>query len=145
MTHYSIQEISALLNISKQTLRYYDTIDLVSPMRKENNYRYYTEQDKDDLTCILLLKIGGFTLEETALILKNRRNIAYPEKSLANSKQLLQEKKHELARKISSLQGIVELMDTIVVSLDQQDDCSEINDLVNRLYTSILQDGKELL
>ncbi|MGY3778549.1 MerR family transcriptional regulator [Isobaculum melis] len=144
MTHYSIQKMATLLNISKQTLRYYDTLGLVSPMRKENNYRYYTEQDKDDLTCILLLKIGGFTLEETALILKNRRNIASPEKSLENSKQLLHHKKHELSRKISSLQGIVALMETIMVSLDQQDNCSEINALVNQLYTSILENGKEL-
>lgn len=35
---YSIQEVSRLLGIPKDTLRYYDPIGIVSPSREDNRY-----------------------------------------------------------------------------------------------------------
>lgn len=46
MKQYSVQMIAKELNISKNALRYYDKIQLLSPIRGDNNYRYYTEQDR---------------------------------------------------------------------------------------------------
>ncbi|MGE7826887.1 MerR family transcriptional regulator [Paenibacillus sp. NPDC093718] len=42
---YSIQEVSQLLGISKDTLRYYDRIGIVSPSRENNRYRRYSKND----------------------------------------------------------------------------------------------------
>src|SRR4051794_31201230 len=43
--HYSIGEVSKLANISVQTLRYYDQIDLFKPsyVDPQTNYRYYKD------------------------------------------------------------------------------------------------------
>lgn len=143
MKEYSIKEISTLLNIGKETLRYYDSVNLVKPRRKENNYRYYTQSDKDDLVCILLLKYGGFQLSEIALILENRRNIQYPNESLESSKVLIKKKKNEILMKIKSLQGIAELLESIGDSLESETDCSSINTMVNHVYDNLLKDREE--
>ena len=52
LKQYSIQQVSELLRIPKDTLRYYDKLGLVSPSRGENRYRYYIEQDILDLQYI---------------------------------------------------------------------------------------------
>lgn len=40
MKKYSIQQVSELLHMPKDTLRYYDKLELVSPSRGENRYRF---------------------------------------------------------------------------------------------------------
>ena len=42
---YSIGETAALLNISRDALRFYEKKKLVMPRKRENGYRYYTEAD----------------------------------------------------------------------------------------------------
>ncbi|WP_143155660.1 MerR family transcriptional regulator, partial [Ornithinibacillus halophilus] len=42
---YSIQEVSQKLGISKDTLRYYDRIGILSPTRDDNMYRKYSRND----------------------------------------------------------------------------------------------------
>jgi DNA-binding transcriptional MerR regulator len=61
---YSIQEVSRLLQIPKDTLRYYDRKGIVSPSRRENRYRRYSKQDLIDLMNIHILQYADFTLEE---------------------------------------------------------------------------------
>ena len=62
---YSIGEMSDICGISKQTLRYYDSIGLIRPCRHDyNNYRYYT---KNELLSVIVLKYYkqmGFKLNE---------------------------------------------------------------------------------
>lgn len=61
---YSIQEVARLLQIPKDTLRYYDRKGIVSPSRKENRYRRYSRNDLIDLMNIQILQVADFTLEE---------------------------------------------------------------------------------
>ncbi len=61
---YSIQEVARLLQIPKDTLRYYDRKGIVSPWRKENRYRRYSRSDLIDLMNIQILQYADFTLEE---------------------------------------------------------------------------------
>ncbi len=68
----TIKDVSIELNISKDTLRYYDKIGLITPMREDNNYRYYTEENIVDLKYIKVMKYGVMTLHYIKIILYNK-------------------------------------------------------------------------
>lgn len=63
---YSIGEVAKLTNVSIQTLRYYDQIDLFKPsfVDPATNYRYYTDMQLFYLDLIKSLKYIGTPLEE---------------------------------------------------------------------------------
>ena len=63
---YSIQEVARMLGMSKDTLRYYDKIGLVKPVREDNRYRMYTPDELIDLMNIQIMQYAGFTLERPA-------------------------------------------------------------------------------
>ena len=62
--YYSIKEVSQILDIPKDTLRYYDRIGIVSPSRKHNSYRRYSRDDIIDLMNIQIMQYADFSLEE---------------------------------------------------------------------------------
>lgn len=61
---YSIKEVSKILGIPKDTLRYYDRIGIVSPSRGHNSYRRYSKEDLVDLMNIQIMQYADFSLEE---------------------------------------------------------------------------------
>lgn len=61
---YRISEISDIIGISSNTLRYYDKIGLLKSSKKENGYRFYTEKDVWSLLDILYCKKISMSLEE---------------------------------------------------------------------------------
>ena len=72
MKHYLIGEVSKILPISKDTLRYYDRLGLVSPKKSAtNHYRYYTKDDLLTLSYVLILRDLEIPLEEIKARLHN--------------------------------------------------------------------------
>lgn len=63
---YTIGEMAKLTNLSIQTLRYYDKIDLFKPaiVDEETNYRYYVEAQMYYIDLIKSLKYIGTPLED---------------------------------------------------------------------------------
>ncbi len=63
---FSIGELAAYQNISKQTLIFYDKIGLFRPayVDPHNGYRYYSSKQIDYLDTILIMKKIGFSLTE---------------------------------------------------------------------------------
>ena len=74
---YKIGEFSKLTNVSVKTLRYYDEINLFKPQEIDlfSGYRYYSNNQLDDLKLILSLKDVGFSLEEIKK--KERKKISH--------------------------------------------------------------------
>ncbi len=70
--YYSIGELAELCGVSNKTLRYYDTIGLLSPEHKndETGYRYYTKQQVFDVFLIKKLQNLGFSLKELQDVIK---------------------------------------------------------------------------
>lgn len=68
---HSIGEISKIVKISTDTLRYYDDINLLKPIMisKQTGYRYYSNSQVTILLKILELKQYGFSLNEIKDIL----------------------------------------------------------------------------
>lgn len=53
MRYLYIGEIAELLGVSKDTIRIYEEQGLIFPVRDENGFRRYTEEDLDRLICYL--------------------------------------------------------------------------------------------
>lgn len=62
---YSINKLSKLSGVSARTLRYYDEINLLNPIRvSSNNYRIYSQKEVDLLQQILFYRELGVSLDE---------------------------------------------------------------------------------
>ena len=70
--YYTIGEVAKLSNLSVQTLRYYDQIDLFKPAYTDTytNYRYYKDSQIFYLDIIKSLKYIGISLEDIKKVLK---------------------------------------------------------------------------
>ena len=66
MSLYKIGEVSTLCNISIKTLRYYEELGLIKPIKVDiySGYRYYDESNIEIIYKIQLLKELGFSLQE---------------------------------------------------------------------------------
>lgn len=93
-----IKEVERLLSVSRSNIRFYEKAGLISPVRRENNYRDYSEQDVASLKKILVLRKLGFSVEEIAAMQKGeitlsdaaRENIARLEKEIDKRKAALE-------------------------------------------------------
>ena len=108
--YLTIGEVAKLSNISIQTLRYYDQINLFKPfeINTSNNYRYYQNTQLYYLDIIKSLKYLGLSLEEVKSVLKlkpeelvlylenQEKRIEEQFQRLNNTKQVLQRKKEQI-------------------------------------------------
>lgn len=96
MKHYLIGDVAKLLPISKDTLRYYDKLGIVSPTKSNTNgYRYYTKDDLLALSYVLILRDLEVPLEEIKERLSNN--------TLDDFKELLNRQESMIDDKLSRL------------------------------------------
>ncbi len=94
--YLTISEMSEIHNITRQTLLYYDKIDLFKPiMVDENGYRYYSSKQIPILREICFLKSTGIKLEEIKEHIYNR--------NLTTAISLLKYHKENLENEIEKL------------------------------------------
>lgn len=71
MNKYTRKDLSELFNIGKETLRYYENINLIpNPVRNGNGYRVYSEEDVIRIKFIIRMKNYGFSLREISDLIK---------------------------------------------------------------------------
>lgn len=103
-----IGELEARSGASRHTLRYYEQLGLISPLRQTNNYRVYTEQTLHDLDFIQRAQSMGFSLGEIGEILDAQRNQLI---DCADGARLIEKKMAEIKQKIANLQSIYRYLD----------------------------------
>ena len=103
-----IGELEARSGASRHTLRYYEQIGLISPLRRTNNYRDYSAQTLQDLDFIQRAQSMGFSLGEIGEILNAQRNQLI---DCAEGAKLIEKKMAEIKQKIANLQGIYQYLD----------------------------------
>jgi len=136
---YSIQEVSRILGIPKDTLRYYDRIGIVSPSRDNNRYRRYSKNDLIDLMNIQLLQHADFSLDEIKgkFGFHRMENIdpAYGRELAA----FIEAKNAEIRRKIAHLEKISQLLDAAAETLKDVNEESDqrLANIVRGIYLSI--------
>ncbi|OXR28148.1 MerR family transcriptional regulator [Pseudomonas umsongensis] len=103
-----IGELEARSDVSRHTLRYYEQIGLISPLRQTNKYRVYTAQTLQDLDFIRRAQSMGFSLGEIGDILDAQRNKLI---DCADGAKLIEKKMAEIKQKIANLQSIYRYLD----------------------------------
>jgi len=103
-----IGELEARSGASRHTLRYYEQIGLISPLRQTNNYRVYTEQTLQDLDFIQRAQSMGFSLGEIGEILDAQRDKLI---DCADGAKLIEKKMAEIKQKIANFQSIYRYLD----------------------------------
>jgi len=124
---YSIGEISKIVNVSIDALRYYDEIGLLKPhhINEKSRYRYYSNDQIRDLMFILEMKEYGFSLDAIRELLVSD-NPARIEAALKNrSRQLALERDNtlktirQLNQRLDQMEGAGERMkQTTVLIID---------------------------
>ena len=72
----TIKEFASLCGCNTQTLRYYDKIDLLKPVKVDqwSGYRYYTKSQAIDFVKIKNLQAADFTIDEIKVLLTMQDN-----------------------------------------------------------------------
>ncbi|MEI3607563.1 MerR family transcriptional regulator [Pseudogracilibacillus sp. SE30717A] len=143
---YSIQEVSEKLGMSKDTLRYYDRIGIVTPSRKDNRYRRYSRDDLIDLMNIQIMKYADFSLDEIKgkFGFHRMENIdpAYCEEVAA----FLDAKNAETRKKINHLNKVSSLLNLAAETLrDLNNESDEqLAEFVREIYKDIQENEPEI-
>ena len=114
---YSIQEVSQLLGIPKDTLRYYDRIGIVSPSREDNRYRRYSKNDLIDLMNIQIMQYADFTLDEIKGTFGFHRMENVDPAYCREVASFFDAKKAETRKKIAHLEKVSQLLDVAAETL----------------------------
>ena len=96
--YFKIGEISRLYGIGVDSLRYYEEIGLLQPVRSESGYRLYSIREIWKLNIIRDLRELDFSMEQIGRYLKNH--------SLATTLSLLREEDQAIGEKIQALQKL---------------------------------------
>lgn len=107
---HRIGEVIRALDISADTLRYYEKIGLLPAVHRNNGIRFYGPKDLSRIHFIKRAQKIGFSLEEISQLLNFREN---PQKAQPQVRQLANEKlvdvRHRLAE-ITRLQDELTLL-----------------------------------
>ncbi|MCK8059500.1 MULTISPECIES: response regulator [unclassified Fusibacter] len=120
---YSIGQISKLVNLSTDALRYYDEINLLNPsyVNKKSNYRYYSKDQIQQLLSIIELKHLGFSLDAIKQLMDCTDPKALESAYRLKMNQMTNDIKemHQLAdrlnKKLSNVTGSVEPVTVLLI------------------------------
>lgn len=112
--YLSISQLAKLKNVSTETLRHYDRIDLFKPgyVNEYTGYRYYDYSQIEEFDTIIDLKAMGLSINEIKEFISDR-NIETSENILMKRAEVLKLRIHEekklldaIKQKISYIQGL---------------------------------------
>lgn len=132
--------------MSKDTLRYYDRIGIVTPSRKDNRYRRYSRDDLIDLMNIQIMKYADFSLDEIKgkFGFHRMENIdpTYCEEVAA----FLDAKNAETRKKINHLNKVSSLLNLAAETLrDLNNESDErLAEFVREIYKDIQENEPEI-
>ena len=103
---YHIKEVAELSGVSVKTLHHYDKIGLLVPVKSENGYRTYSQEDLERLQVILYYKYLGFSLDQIAELLAEETSNLLPH--LTRQLDYLTQERQRLDTLISTLQKTIQ-------------------------------------
>ncbi len=127
----NIGDVANASGLPAKTIRYYEDIGLVQPLRKANGYRAFRESDVHKLAFLGRARALGFTIEDCRSLLKL---YADTDRSSAEVKQIAQEHLERIDQKIAELTEMRATLAHLVDACagDHRPDCPILADLAKR-------------
>ena len=123
-----IGDVAEASGLSAKTIRYYEDIGLIRPVRGKNGYRAFVEADVHKLTFLARARSLGFSIRDCRTLLslyEDRRRASADVKTLAEAHL------HRIDRKIAELEGLRGTLASLVARChgDARPDCPILEDL----------------
>ncbi len=127
----NIGEVAAQSGLPAKTIRYYEEIGLVCPLRDANGYRAFQETEVHKLTFLGRARALGFSIQDCRALLA-----LYGDETRASAdvKEIAQSHLHQIEEKISALQSMHATLSHLVAECagDDRPDCPILRDLEHR-------------
>lgn len=124
----NIGDVAKRTGLPPKTIRYYEDIGLIRPMRDTNGYRVFREADFHKLAFLGRARALGFSIEDCRTLMA-----LYEDESRASAdvKQLAQEHLGQIEEKIAQLQSMQATLKHLVQECagDSRPDCPILKDL----------------
>ncbi|MBJ2151244.1 Cu(I)-responsive transcriptional regulator [Paracoccus sp. IB05] len=118
----NIKDVAARAGLPAKTIRYYEEIGLIRPLRAANGYRAFRESDLHKLAFLGRARSLGFTIEECRALMA-----LYEDQSRASAdvKALAQSHLAQIAAKIEELKAMQATLTDLVSACagDHRPDC----------------------
>lgn len=97
---YLIGDVSRIVGLSRDALRFYEKKGVIRANKKENGYRYFSDEDIYRLMCIVYRRKMNDSLEEIRESVKDNRSVAGMRRHL---EQRIKEEEEEILRRRQSI------------------------------------------
>lgn len=130
----NIGDVAERAGLPPKTIRYYEEIGLVRPLRSENGYRTFRETDLHKLTFLGRARALGFSIEDCRTLLGLYEDDT---RESAQVKAVAEEHLGEIDRKIAELQSMRATLAHLVTAChgDDRPDCPILEDLSGQSAT----------
>ena len=124
----NIGEVAEASGLPPKTIRYYEDIGLVRPMRSENGYRSFRQNDLHKLTFLGRARALGFTIDDCRILLA-----LYEDESRASAdvKRVAKQNLMRIDEKIGQLKSMRDTLSHLISECagDNRPDCPILKDL----------------
>ena len=141
---WTIKQVTEKTGFSAETLRYYDREGIFSPMRHENGYRSYDDNDIMILKILAVMKYANFShaeIKKMERLFTSEPCFRYNE----GCKDTINAKIAELNQKICGYQKLIRLMEELLPMVSSansyQSNEKQIAGFINRIFADIRSAG----
>jgi Cu(I)-responsive transcriptional regulator len=124
----NIGDVAQKAGLPPKTIRYYEDIGLITPLRDTNGYRVFRESDLHKLAFLGRARALGFTIEDCRTLLALYEDDT---RASADVKELAQAHLAKIEDKIAQLESMRGTLSDLVKSCagDNRPDCPILSDL----------------
>ena len=130
----NIGEVADRSGLPPKTIRYYEDIGLIRPVRSENGYRAFRETDLHKLAFLGRARALGFSIEDCRTLLALYEDNS---RESAQVKSVAEEHLAKIEEKIAQLEAMRSTLATLVRAChgDHRPDCPILEDLAHDITT----------
>ncbi|MGJ8618329.1 MAG: Cu(I)-responsive transcriptional regulator [Sulfitobacter sp.] len=124
----NIGDVAKKAGLPPKTIRYYEDIGLVKPLRDTNGYRSFRDQDMHKLAFLGRARALGFTIEDCRALLALWND---QDRASSDVRAIAQEHLAQIEQKIADLQDIRDTLSHLMRECagDDRPDCPILNSL----------------
>ena len=124
----NIKDVAALSGLPAKTIRYYEDIGLVQPLRRDNGYRHFREADAHKLTFLGRARALGFGIEDCRSLMSLYEDRG---RESAEVKRIAQQHLADIDARIADLSRMRETLAALTQACagDDRPDCPILADL----------------